>query len=176
VTRADQPLDDASNDLYRAVIGEPNQEFYLSYFRRADDRGYAPISWHWPVLFVGLFWLLYRKQYVFALIVFALAGLATTVGALIDSAMPGSGWPLPTLSIVGFSFVYVWLPLHANGIYYKWARKEIARAKVEYPGQVDAQTRYLEARGGVNAQLPYLVLIGYIVMSMLVGSLSQLGP
>ena len=30
-------------------------------------------------------------------------------------------------------------------------------------------------RGGVNAQLPYLVLIGYIVMSMLVGSLSQLG-
>jgi len=83
---------------------------------------------------------------------------------------------LPTLSIVGFSFVYVWLPLHANGIYYKWARKEIARAKVEYPGQVDAQTRYLEARGGVNAQLPYLVLIGYIVMSMLVGSLSQLGP
>jgi hypothetical protein len=175
VTRADQPSDDASNDLYRAVIGEPNQEFYLSYFRRADDRGYAPISWHWPVLFIGLFWLLYRKQYAFALIVFALAALATTVGALIDSAMPGSGWPLLILSILGFSFVYVWLPLHANGIYYKWARKEIARAKVEFPGQADAQTRYLEARGGVNAQLPYLVLIGYIVMSMLVGSLSQLG-
>jgi hypothetical protein len=27
-----------------------------------------------------LFWLLYRKQYIFALMVFALAGLATTVG------------------------------------------------------------------------------------------------
>ena len=69
MTRADKP----SDDLYRAVIGEPNQEFYLSYFRRADDRGYAPVSWHWPVLFIGLFWLLYRKQYVFALVVFALA-------------------------------------------------------------------------------------------------------
>ena len=175
MTRADQPSDDASNDLYRAVIGEPNQEFYLSYFRRADDRGYAPISWHWPVLFIGLFWLLYRKQYVFALVVFALAGLATTIGAVIDSMMPGSGWPLLVVSIAGFSFVYVWLPLHANGIYYNWARREIERAKVEFPGQTDAQTRYLESRGGVNAQLPYLVLIGYIVMSMLVGSLSQLG-
>lgn len=171
MTRADKP----SDDLYRAVIGEPNQEFYLSYFRRADDRGYAPISWHWPVLFIGLFWLLYRKQYVFALVVFALAGLATTIGAVIDSMMPGSGWPLLVVSIAGFSFVYVWLPLHANGIYYNWARREIERAKVEFPGQTDAQTRYLESRGGVNAQLPYLVLIGYIVMSMLVGSLSQLG-
>ena len=78
------------------------------------------------------------------------------------------------LSIVGFSFVYVWLPLHANGIYYKWARREIERAKVEFPRSRVADA-YLEARGGVNAQLPYLVLIGYIVMSMLVGSLSQLG-
>jgi hypothetical protein len=171
VTRADTP----SDDHYRAVIGEPNQEFYLSYFRRADERGYAPISWHWPVLFIGLFWLLYRKQYIFALIVFALAGLATTVAALINSAMSGSGWPLLVLSIASFSFVYVWLPLHANGIYYNWARREIERAKVEFPGQADAQTRYLEARGGVNAQLPYLVLIGYIVMTMVVGSLSQLG-
>jgi fatty acid desaturase len=175
VTRADTPSDDSPNDLYRAVIGESNQEFYLSYFRRADSRGYAPISWHWPVLFIGLFWLLYRKQYRFALIVFVLAGLATTVATLIDSAFPSSGWPLPVISILGFAFVYVWLPLHANGIYYRWARSAVERAKVEFPGQTDAQTRYLEARGGVNAQLPYLVLIGYIVMSMLAGSLSQLG-
>ena len=48
MTQADIP----SDSLYRAVIGEPNQEFYLSYFRRADSRGYAPISWHWPVFVI----------------------------------------------------------------------------------------------------------------------------
>ena len=69
----------------------------------------------------------------------------------------------------------VWLPLNANGIYYRWARNEIERARIEFPGQVDAQQRYLEARGGVNAQLPYLILIGFMVMSMLAGSLSQIG-
>ena len=77
--------------------------------------------------------------------------------------MPGSGRPLLVLAVVGFGFV--WLPLNANGIYYHWARDEIERARIEYPGQIDAQQRFLEARGGVNAQLPYLMLIGVMVMS-----------
>jgi hypothetical protein len=165
--------DTPSDDLYRAVIGEPNQEFYLSYFRRADSRGYAPISWHWPVFVIGLFWLLYRKQYRFALIVFGMPYLTAMITALIDTALPGSGRPLFALAVIGFGFV--WLPLNANGIYYRWARGEVERARIEYPGQRDAQHRYLEARGGVNAQLPYLILIGVMVMSMLAGSLSQIG-
>ena len=167
------PASTPSDDLYRAVIGQPNQEFYLSYFRRADSRGYAPISWNWPVFVIGLFWLLYRKQYRFALIVFGLPYLAAMIAALIDSALPGSGRPLLVLAVVGFGFV--WLPLNANGIYYRWAHNEIERARVEYPGQIDAQQRFLEARGGVNAQLPYLILIGVMVMSMLAGSISQIG-
>ena len=169
MTQADTP----SDDLYRAVIGEANQEFYLSYFRRADSRGYAPISWHWPVFIIGLFWLLYRKQYRFAIIVFGLPYLAAMIAALIDSALPGSGRPLLVVIVIGFGFV--WLPLNANGIYYRWVREEIARAQAAYPGQRDAQLRHLENRGGVNGQLPYLVIIGFILMSMLAGSLSQLG-
>jgi hypothetical protein len=169
VTSADTP----SDDLYRAVIGEPHQEFYLSYFRRADQRGYAPISWHWPVFGIGLFWLLYRKQYRFALIVFGLPYLAALIAAAIDSVLPGSGRLLLLTAVAGFGFV--WLPLNANGIYYRWVRSEIHRARIEFPGQVEAQRRALEARGGVNGQLPYIVLIGFMVLSMLAGSLSQLG-
>jgi hypothetical protein len=162
-----------TDDLYRAVIGDTNQEFYLSYFKRADARGYAPISWHWPIFVIGLFWLLYRKQYRFALIVFGAPYLAAMIATLIDSVLPGAGQPLLVLAVIGFGFV--WLPLHANGIYYRWTRAEIERAQVAFPGQRDAQLRYLEARGGVNAQLPYLVLIGFMVMSLLAGSLSRMG-
>lgn len=163
-----------SDDLYRSVIGESNQDFYLSYFRRADARGYAPISWHWPVFVIGLFWFLYRKQYRFAVIVFGMPYLAALIAALINTAIPGSGQPLLVLAVFGFGFV--WLPLHANGVYYRWVHDEIGRARIEFPGQIDAQKRYLEARGGVNGQLPYLVLIGFMVMSMmLAGSVSQIG-
>jgi hypothetical protein len=169
VTQADTP----SDDLYRAVIGEPNQEFYLSYFRRADARGYAPISWHWPVFIIGLFWLLYRKQYRFAAIVFGLPYLVAMIAALLDSVLPGSGRPFLVVAVVGFGFV--WLPLNANGIYYRWARDEIERARAKFPGQADKQEQHLEERGGVNGQLPYLVIIGFILMSMLAGTLSQLG-
>jgi len=169
VTQADTP----SDNFYRAVIGEPNQEFYLSYFRRADSRGYAPISWHWPVFVIGLFWLLYRKQYRFAVIVFVAPYLMAIVAALIDTVLPGTGKPLAWLGAVAFAFV--WLPLNANGLYYRWSREQIARARLEFPGQVDAQERALEARGGVNAQLPYVVVIGFIVMMlMLAGSVTQL--
>jgi len=167
------PADTPSDDLYRALIGEPNQAFYLSYFRRADSRGYAPISWHWPVFCIGLFWLLYRKQYRFAAIVFGLPYLAAMLAALIDTALPGSGRPLLVLAVGAFGFL--WLPLNTNGIYYRWARNEIERVRTELPGQRDAQLRSLESRGGVNGQLPYVVLISFMVFSILAGSFSQLG-
>ena len=169
MTRDEPP----SEALYRAVIGQPNQAFYLSYFRRADARGYAPISWHWPVFAIGLFWLMYRKQYRFALIVFGLPYLAATIAALIDSVLPGSGRPL--LAVVVGAFGFVWLPLNANGIYYRWARAAITRAQGESPGQVDGQLRYLAARGGVNGQLPYVILISVVVISIFAGSLSRFG-
>jgi len=169
VTSAETPPD----ELYRALIGEPNQAFYLSYFRRADARGYAPISWHWPVFVVGLFWLLYRKQYRFALIVFGIPYLAAFVATALESVLPGSGRPLLAIGVGAFGFV--WLPLNANGIYYRWARQQIDRARSEFPGQVDAQLRCLEGRGGVNGQLPYVILISFMVFSILAGSLSRLG-
>ena len=167
------PAETPPDELYRAVIGEPNQEFYLSYFRRADARGYAPISWHWPVFVVGLFWLLYRKQYRFALIVFGIPYLAAFVATAIESVLPGSGRPLLAIGVGAFGFV--WLPLNANGIYYRWVRQQIDRARSEFPGQVDAQLRHLEGRGGVNGQLPYVILISFMVFSILAGSLSRLG-
>ncbi len=168
VTPAETPPD----ELYRAVIGEPNQEFYLSYFHRADARGYAPISWHWPVFVLGLFWLLYRKQYKFALIVLGIPYLAALIAAAVDGVLPGSGRPLLAVAVGAFGFV--WLPLNANGIYYRWVRQQIERARGEFPGQIDAQLRRLDSLGGVNGQLPYVILISFMVFSILAGSLSRM--
>jgi Protein of unknown function (DUF2628) len=166
VTLPDAP----SDELYRAVIGRRNQDFYLSYFRRADSRGYAPISWHWPVLFVGLFWLVYRKQYRFALIAFALPYLAAIVTAGVERALPGSGEPLFVTFVVGFGLI--WLPLNANGIYYRWVRNEIHSAQTLMPGQTAAQLAQLQLRGGTNQQLPLIMLGVFLIVTMVAGTLA----
>jgi Protein of unknown function (DUF2628) len=163
-----------SDELYRAVIGRRNQDFYLTYFRRADSRGYAPISWHWPVLFVGLFWLLYRKQYRFALIAFAVPYVAALVAAAVDAALPGSGEPLTMTALAGFGLI--WLPLNANGIYYRWVRNEIDSTQALLPGQHAAQLAQLQLRGGTNQGLPLILLGVFLVVAMVVGNLTPTEP
>jgi len=156
--------------LYRAVIGRRNQNYYLSYFRRADGRGYAPIAWHWPILFIGLFWLLYRKQYRFALIAFALPNFAAILATAINAALPGSGEPLLVVAVGGFGFV--WLPLKANALYYQWARHEVDVARALLPNQPAAQEAHLQKRGGTNDQLPLIVLAVVLLLTMFAGSLT----
>lgn len=156
--------------LYEAIIGERNQAYYLSYFERADARGYPPVAWHWPVLFFGVLWFLYRKMYRWALVSFALPYLASFVATGVDQFAPGSGnylfWPI----IIGY--YAVWLPLVTNGLYYKQAQRIMGAARVLYEDHDENQVSILRARGGVYSQLP-LVLIGVLTLvSMIMSSLS----
>jgi len=160
--------------LYSAVIGQRNQNYYLSYFHRADARGYAPIAWHWPVLFMGLLWLVYRKQYRFALIAFALPNFAAIFATAANTALPGSGEPL--LFIIVGAFGFVWLPLKANALYYQWARHEVDVARALLPNQPAAQEAHLLKRGGTNDQLPLIVLAIMLLLTMLAGSLTPAVP
>ena len=81
--------DTRTPELYRAVIGTRKQEFYLPYFRRAEERGFPPLSWNWPVFFFGILWFLYRKLYVWALIVFFFPTFAVLVAGVVEGFMPG---------------------------------------------------------------------------------------
>ena len=159
-----------SDALYRAVIGGRNQNYYLSYFHRADERGYAPLAWHWPILFIGLFWLLYRKQYRFALIAFALPYFAAMLATAANAAVPGSGDPVLAVLLGGFGFV--WLPLKANALYYRWARHELDMARALMPNQPAAQEAHLQQRGGTNDQLPLIVLAVLLLVTFVAGSLA----
>ena len=159
-----------SDALYRAVIGRRNQNYYLSYFHRADARGYAPVAWHWPIFFLGVFWLLYRKQYRFALIAFALPYFALLLATVINTAVPGSGGPLLWIFVGAFGFG--WLPLKANALYYQWARHEVDMARALMPNQPAAQEAHLEQRGGTNDQLPLIVFAVLLLATFVAGSLA----
>ena len=156
--------------LYRAAVGARRQDFYLAYFQRAHQRGYAPMSWNWPVFFFGFFWFLYRKLYLWALLVFLFPSGAAIASGIVEGLVPGLGQPVMMTLIVGFNLIY--LPLHANGIYWRWARREIERARAGHPAQHAAQLEHLDAAGGCNSNLPFIIFGVFTVLTVLLGSLS----
>ena len=105
---------DADEPLYRAFIGKLGLEHYLAYFARADARGYPPISWHWPALFFGVLWLIYRKLYRVALIAFLVPYVAMAIGAGAEHLVAKSGNAVAWALL--FGFFAVWLPLNAHAL------------------------------------------------------------
>lgn len=170
-----EPLDSPPSvaTLYQAAVGPKRQDFYLAYFQRAHQRGYASISWNWPVFFFGFFWFLYRKLYLWALAVFFFPSFALIASGIIEDLAPGLGQPVMMTLIFGFHLIY--LPLYANGIYWRWARREIERARAENPGQHAAQLEHLEAAGGCNANLPFIIFGVFTAITVLLGSLNPPG-
>ena len=160
----------SSDNLYPHAIGSKNQAYYLSYFQRADSRGYAPVAWHWPALWIPLLWLLYRKQYRWALIYFVVPIAIVMLGSVADGLMPGSRTAIVYGGLIGFQVIY--FPLHANGIYYRWVRDAVARARAQFPAQKDAQQAFLERVGGVNNHLPFIIVGLLMLFAMLTSSIA----
>lgn len=152
---------DSDETLYRAFLGARRQGYYLAYFARADARGYAPISWHWPVLAFGVLWFFYRKLYLWGLAVLGAPYLASAIGAGSERVFTGSG------NIIAFGLLIglfaVWLPLEANAIYYRYARAAVAKVRLAYPAKLEAQVAMLTVQGGVHMQLP-MILFGLLLL------------
>ena len=155
-------------ELYRALVGERRQDYYLGYFRRALQRGYPPLSWHWPALFLGMFWLLYRKQYWWVMIYLAISWLAMLLGVAAEQAAPGMGNLVWLTGTIGFQ--YIWFPLNANAIYFRWAQSQVQGARENNPGNQAAQIAWLETRGGVNVAGPWILIGCFFLLVALLGA------
>ena len=156
-------------DAFKAIIGEKNQDYYLSYFRRCEERGYAPPSWNWPALFLGVFWLLWRRQYRWAGFTMLL-GVGTSIVSSLVAEKTGSPNTADLVAfLLGFPYLGIYLPLKANGIYYQWCSQMIADAKNQAtdPEKNQDQKAWLESRGGVNQALPLYLLLAFVLLTLL---------
>ena len=154
-------------DLYAAAVGR-NEGFYLPYFRRVEERGYAPVSWNWATFCFGLFWFVYRRQYRWAA---GLALAAILVGVLVQqvaiAGYAGFGTVLQLAFLIGVNGVY--LPLNANGIYYRSVKERVERVQSRFAADRKRQIEVLMLRGGPNPIAPVLVL-GVVVLMLSLGS------
>ena len=166
-------LDDSNEALYAAAVGTRNTGYYMSYFRRCAERGYTPMSWNWPVLFLGVFWLAYRRLYVWACIALLITFLIGTIAGGVSAAgYPAAGSGIYFAGTIGFQLIY--LPLHANGIYYRWCGSLIDRVREHAPGQPQEQMDLISRFGGPNRPLIIVVIIALILSATLGGSLQQI--
>jgi Zn ribbon nucleic-acid-binding protein len=118
------PETDPDEQLLQIFV-DSNGEKYAAKFRRFyTARGYA-FTWHWPALFVPVFWAIYRRLWGWAAIMFV-------------------------SMIVPFAFL-VW-PATANYIYYRHAKKELARLGPS------ARVNVVAAAGGTDAKAVWMVL------------------
>ena len=146
---------------YSALIGPRNQDYYLGYFRRADDRGYAPLAWHWAAFFLGPIWLLWRRQYVWAAGSFMLSSVFTIVaGQAQQSYGDRVALNLSMTLTLGWG---IYLGLYGNAIYYKWAKRLIAAVETTYPENAQSQNHVLTQAGGVNRHLPLILTVVFIL-------------
>lgn len=140
-----QPLSKITDEEFAAFIGK-NADRYLLKFKKFNIGGIDSFSltWHWPAFFAGFFWMLYRKMYLWALVVFA-----------IEIFIP----------YVGFLTVIV-LGVCGNYIYYAHAKKKILELRSIHP--TEDISAALSRIGGVNK---WVWVVAIIFWSMIIGAI-----
>jgi len=118
-----------------------NSHKYVPKFTWFNIRGVDKfsITWHWPAFFVGAWWMLYRKRYLWALVAFLLNFIPfVNLLAMIAWGMTG------------------------NYIYYKHSKRKILKGKASQPPSISISLREI---GGVNGWVPIVAPI--LVVGML---------
>ena len=159
-------MSESNDELYADVIGPTHTNYYLAYFKRADERGYAPLAWHWPVLFADVFWFLYRKQFRWAGVVTLVSLLIVVIAGQIGRmGYPDLGIAVQLISLAAFKLIYI--PLRANAIYYNWVQHRIRLVQGALPGNLTQQKSTLTKLGGTSYTAPLMIVALLFILTSL---------
>jgi hypothetical protein len=166
---ASHGLPDAA--LWEAAVGK-NSRYYLPRFSAFHRSGNRWRSWHWPALFIPVWWALYRKLWGAAAFFYFLPFLIFILAAV------GVGASGPNNDVVSGAILVACLPTNwflsaiiANGWYYGRTKARVEEAKTRFPERV-SQLAYLAVRGGTGGAA--FVVIGILAFIMLLGVLAAI--
>jgi Protein of unknown function (DUF2628) len=139
-----------SNEFNKAIIGPKNQEYYLPHFTHFDNEGKTNVSWHWPAFFLTLYWFLYRKMWLNALIYFVLPYLLMIPFSIVLAMVGKSADIVMNICYVLYAIATFLLPaLYANALYYKHCKIKISETSLSSQ-DTQRQLGQLSEKGGTN--------------------------
>ncbi len=146
-------------DDYGHVVGDLRQKIYLDSFNALAARRLG-LSWNWAAGIFTWLWLMYRKMYLWGLIVYPL--IAIVLLLLIDYFLPavaGPGARAPGMVLGGYFFVTTLLGgAFGNSIYRRHVVKKIRKAReLDISGKERGEL--LRLKGGVTFAFPFLALM-----------------
>ena len=118
----------SDDDLLDAAIGPVNKSYYRPKFDRfAALQG--SVSWNWPAFFVTIFWMLYRRMYAYAVLVwFVLPVVLIVVAGLVGGISGDASASISTYYLLHAIIGFIVIPMFANRLYYRHATRKIARS------------------------------------------------
>ena len=163
-----------------AVVGQ-NTVYYIPRFRRINSGEKS--QWNWSAFVLGPFWLLFRKQYLFGILLLLIQNIVLTVGyywtlpvslaktteELVTAVQTVSNNKLAlpvSLLLCAILVVRILLAIYANALYKTRCEKKIIEARDKTP---DLSSAELGSVGGASMVTP---MICYFVSNVVMNFVS----
>ena len=124
-------------------------EYYMSQFEQLKmNKKYN--SWNWAAFLISPFWCMYRKMYLQGGVILGIALLLAIIGGPFSSIITWGMW-----AVVG---------IFANYFYMYDIEKRISKGKML---QGMAKNNYIQKYGNVNASMPAVVAVIYVLICVI---------
>jgi hypothetical protein len=123
--------------LYQAAVGLQAADFYVPKFLTFEEDAGPRRSWNWAPFFFGLFWFVYRRMYLSALVIGFIAPMFIGfmfMGALSWLPIAPQSW-LWSVPVLGFQFGVV--PLYSNFLYFSSVEQRIGSLRETFGNDDD---------------------------------------
>ena len=157
------PAGQTVTDLYKAAIGQRNQDYYVTKFEDFDQHGAGmTVSWNWAAfLFTGV-WALYRRMYGW----FLLWWVVATILVVFEKSQ--NAQIHQTLAVV-VGVLWLAFGAFADTLYHRKVRARIAAA-LKVSTDAARVTKRLRAGSGVHPWVP--IVFGAIPVIGIVGAVA----
>ena len=145
---------DFDEEALGAFIGPGKRDWYLKRFAQRSRDG-ASLGWHWPALFVALYWLIYRRMWLYCLLYIL---MPFPVGFALGFVGTMVGLKMSLIQVLIVAVIWITPPLLATNLYWWHAQKQVRKVKARTEDRYE-QLAMLSNRGGTRAWVMWLVLV-----------------
>ncbi len=155
-------MDEKLKEKMRIFIGK-NADYYLQKFEYFEKTG-SSISWNWAAFGFGIFWMVYRKMYLYAFL--------ALIFILFLNVLEVSLHFSPLLSFFLSIWLWIGFGLFGNYIYYIFVKNKVTEISIQFPDEKE-QILILQKEGGTSWLAVFIFIFVFIIASAIVSSYIQ---